>query len=186
VWITDCDGRILLSAGGILRSLCPEGHRADSLLEVFAGNPAALVHVLRALGGETRRDVVALGEAVLDMQWTPLTGNGGEVTGLVVIGVDAAEQLQREARARREQAVAEQLAQLQSDYIAASSHHLRTPLTAIVEHYDGRFELIYFAEFKKTYPMPDEAVESIEIEDAPLNNQPAPAMEGLKLPGTAV
>lgn len=51
-------------------------------------------------------------------------------------------------------------------------------LTAIVEHFDGRFELVDFAEFKKTYPLPDEATESaegLEADEAPTAKPVLPA-----------
>jgi UDP-2,3-diacylglucosamine pyrophosphatase LpxH len=41
-------------------------------------------------------------------------------------------------------------------------------LTAIVEHFDGHFEIIDFNEFKKSYPLADEVIESAEIEESPI------------------
>jgi hypothetical protein len=38
-------------------------------------------------------------------------------------------------------------------------------LTAIVEHFDGRFELIDFADFRKEYPLEDESAESADNQD---------------------
>jgi len=56
-----------------------------------------------------------------------------------------------------------------ADKMIGDIHYLNSgdwveSLTAIIEHHDGRFELIDFAEFIKTYPMPDEATEGIELE----------------------
>ena len=38
-------------------------------------------------------------------------------------------------------------------------------LTAIVEHYDGRFELIDFADFRKDYPMEDDTGDAADGQD---------------------
>jgi UDP-2,3-diacylglucosamine pyrophosphatase LpxH len=77
-----------------------------------------------------------------------------------------------------------------ADKMIGDIHYLNSgdwveSLTAIVEHYDGRFELVDFAEFKKTYPLPDEASENSENEEPAVNNQSEPTMEGLKVPGSA-
>lgn len=70
-----------------------------------------------------------------------------------------------------------------ADRMIGDIHYLNSgdwveSLTAIVEHYDGRFELVEFAEFKKTYPLPDESIESSEPEElsAPETPNPAPAV----------
>ncbi|MFT3782221.1 MAG: UDP-2,3-diacylglucosamine diphosphatase [Nibricoccus sp.] len=47
-------------------------------------------------------------------------------------------------------------------------------LTAIVEHFDGRFELIDFATFRQTYPMPDAVSESAEPDDQNQTTAQAP------------
>jgi len=123
---------VLLATGAVQRALGHEQHAGNSLVDLYAGNPTAIEHFRRALGGESQRALVSVGNVMLDTQWTPLRGALGSVTGLVVVAIDATEQVHRMAEAQHERATAEQLAQLQSDYIAASSHVLRTPLTAIV------------------------------------------------------
>ena len=65
-----------------------------------------------------------------------------------------------------------------ADKMIGDIHYLNSgdwveSLTAIVEHYDGRFELIDFAEFKKQYPLPDDVTEGAEIEEAPVSHSPA-------------
>jgi UDP-2,3-diacylglucosamine pyrophosphatase LpxH len=59
-----------------------------------------------------------------------------------------------------------------ADHMIGDIHYLNSgdwveSLTAIVEHVDGRFELIDFAEFKKTYPLPAETAEAAEPEETP-------------------
>jgi len=59
-----------------------------------------------------------------------------------------------------------------ADKMIGDIHYLNSgdwveSLTAIVEHHDGRFELVEFTEFIKTYPMPAEAAENTESEDLP-------------------
>ncbi len=59
-----------------------------------------------------------------------------------------------------------------ADKMIGDVHYLNSgdwveSLTAIIEHHDGRFELIDFADFVRIYPMPDEATDSIEVEDSP-------------------
>jgi len=66
-----------------------------------------------------------------------------------------------------------------ADKMIGDIHYLNSgdwveSLTAIVEHYDGRFELIDFAEFKKQYPLADDVAESIEIEEVPVSTAPSP------------
>ena len=69
-----------------------------------------------------------------------------------------------------------------ADHMIGDIHYLNSgdwveSLTAIVEHNDGRFELVEFTEFKKTYPLPDEAAEVSEPEEltTPAATSPAPA-----------
>jgi UDP-2,3-diacylglucosamine pyrophosphatase LpxH len=67
-----------------------------------------------------------------------------------------------------------------ADRMIGDIHYLNSgdwveSLTAIVEHFDGRFELIEFAEFQKIYPLPDESVDAVEAEDLPARSAPAPA-----------
>jgi len=69
-----------------------------------------------------------------------------------------------------------------ADHMIGDIHYLNSgdwveSLTAIVEHYDGRFELIDFAEFKKQFPLPVEAAESSEIEEASVYLPPATTLE---------
>lgn len=45
-------------------------------------------------------------------------------------------------------------------------------LTAVVEHYDGRFELIDFARFRLEYPLEDESAEATELLDAAESGSP--------------
>lgn len=62
-----------------------------------------------------------------------------------------------------------------ADHMIGDIHYLNSgdwveSLTAIVEHNDGRFELVEFAEFKKNYPLPDESAEASEPEDLTASN----------------
>jgi len=41
-------------------------------------------------------------------------------------------------------------------------------LTAIVEHADGRFELVEFADFRKTFPLEEEVSEAMELPAKPV------------------
>lgn len=70
-----------------------------------------------------------------------------------------------------------------ADRMIGDIHYLNSgdwveSLTAIVEHNDGRFELIEFAEFKKTYPLPDESAEASEPEEQTTPSAPSPAPAG--------
>ena len=54
-----------------------------------------------------------------------------------------------------------------ADRMMGDVHYLNSgdwveSLTAIVEHYDGRFELIDFAGFRREYPMDDENTDAAE------------------------
>jgi UDP-2,3-diacylglucosamine pyrophosphatase LpxH len=54
-----------------------------------------------------------------------------------------------------------------ADRMMGDVHYLNSgdwveSMTAIVEHYDGRLEVIEFTNFVKTFPMPVESVESVE------------------------
>jgi UDP-2,3-diacylglucosamine pyrophosphatase LpxH len=69
-----------------------------------------------------------------------------------------------------------------ADRMMGEVHYLNSgdwveSLTAIVEHYDGRFELVDFAEFRKAFPLEEELPEggesSLEVE--PGLNAPASA-----------
>jgi UDP-2,3-diacylglucosamine pyrophosphatase LpxH len=56
-----------------------------------------------------------------------------------------------------------------ADRMIGNIHYLNSgdwveSLTAIVEHYDGRFELIDFTTFLKTYPMDHDASENDGVE----------------------
>lgn len=55
-----------------------------------------------------------------------------------------------------------------ADKMLGDIHYLNSgdwveSLTAVIEHYDGRFELMDFAEFVKTYPMEEDTAEGAEI-----------------------
>jgi len=57
-----------------------------------------------------------------------------------------------------------------ADHMMGDIHYLNSgdwveSLTAIVEHFDGRFELIDFADFRKEYPLEDESAESADNQD---------------------
>jgi UDP-2,3-diacylglucosamine pyrophosphatase LpxH len=54
-----------------------------------------------------------------------------------------------------------------ADRMMGDVHYLNSgdwveSLTAIVEHFDGRMELIDFADFRKEFPLEDEAVEALD------------------------
>lgn len=59
-----------------------------------------------------------------------------------------------------------------ADRMIGDIHYLNSgdwveSLTAIVEHHDGRFELVEFHQFVKTYPLPDEVNENAGVEELP-------------------
>lgn len=59
-----------------------------------------------------------------------------------------------------------------ADRMMGDVHYLNSgdwveSLTAIVEHFDGRLELVDFATFQKDYPMEPDSVESVEIASEP-------------------
>lgn len=57
-------------------------------------------------------------------------------------------------------------------------------LTAIVEHHDGRFELIDFGTFRQTYPLPSETTE--ESPEEPVETPPESAVATTDAPPVAV
>jgi len=59
-----------------------------------------------------------------------------------------------------------------ADRMYGNIHYLNSgdwveSLTAIVEHADGRFELVEFSDFRKTFPLEDEASETAELPATP-------------------
>jgi hypothetical protein len=69
-----------------------------------------------------------------------------------------------------------------ADSMIGDIHYLNSgdwveSLTAIVEHHDGRFELVEFANFQKAYPLPDESVDVVEAEELNTPGTPAPAVK---------
>jgi UDP-2,3-diacylglucosamine pyrophosphatase LpxH len=67
-----------------------------------------------------------------------------------------------------------------ADKMLGDIHYLNSgdwveSLTAIVEHYDGRFELIEFSQFVKDFPLDDEVPEAAEAPEAATIHEPSPA-----------
>ncbi|GBF05809.1 sensor domain-containing diguanylate cyclase [Deinococcus aerius] len=110
LWTADAAGTFTLVEGRGLAALGanPAELVGRSVREVFAGDPAVLANLDRALAGESFTTQVAVGGRIFEAHYAPLHDAGGRPVGLVGTGYDvtAAVQAQREAVRAREQAEA--------------------------------------------------------------------------------
>lgn len=110
LWTADAAGTFTLVEGRGLAALGanPAELVGRSVREVFAGDPAVLANLDRALAGESFTTQVAVRGRIFEAHYAPLHDAGGRPAGLVGTGYDvtAAVQAQREAVRAREQAEA--------------------------------------------------------------------------------
>jgi diguanylate cyclase (GGDEF)-like protein/PAS domain S-box-containing protein len=98
IWAVDRDGVITLSDGQGLHSLGlkPGELVGRSALEVYAGAPALIAAIRRALGGEGFVAEIPVGDRVLETWCAPVRHNDGAVTGVNGLSLDITERVRTE------------------------------------------------------------------------------------------
>jgi diguanylate cyclase (GGDEF)-like protein/PAS domain S-box-containing protein len=103
LWATDALGVFTISEGQGLAALGfkPGEVVGRSVFEVYRDHPEILARHRRALAGETFTSVGQVGAVALSVQYAPLLGPAGEVTGMIGVGTDVTEQRRTEEALRQ-------------------------------------------------------------------------------------
>lgn len=143
LWTTDMAGLFTLSEGRALQDLgsAPGRSVGRPVREVYAGHPAILANVDRALAGERFTDQVQVGRRVYEARYAPLHDAEGRQVGAVGTGYDVTDTVraQREAVRAREQAEAllELSRVLEADLAAPTPELARGALAALGRVLEG-------------------------------------------------
>jgi signal transduction histidine kinase/CheY-like chemotaxis protein len=141
LFATDSRGALLLLEGRGLAALglAPRGYLGDSVYEVFAGLPALLDGVRRALKGMSLRGVFEFTDRHFETWTAPFHDADGRQLGAIGVATDISESVRSERRLRelneklelaRDEAI--EASRAKSAFLANMSHELRTPLNAII------------------------------------------------------
>ncbi len=103
LWATDAAGVFTLSEGKGLSALGlrPGEVVGRSVFEFYRDYPDILARHRRALAGETFTSVGQVGPVALAVQYAPLRGAAGEITGMIGVGTDVTEQRRSEEALRQ-------------------------------------------------------------------------------------
>ncbi|MDC0717608.1 response regulator [Nannocystis sp. bb15-2] len=138
---TDVRGALLLLEGRGLQALGlePRGYLGEPVYEVFAGLPALLDGVRRALKGLSLRGVFEFTDRHFETWTAPFHDAHGTQLGAIGVATDISESVRSEQRLRelneklevaRDEAI--EASRAKSAFLANMSHELRTPLNAII------------------------------------------------------
>ena len=141
LFAVDGRGALLLLEGRGLATLGLEvrGYVGESVYEVFAGLPALLDGVRRALKGLALRGVFEFTDRHFETWTAPLCDDQGAQVGAIGVATDISESVRSERRLRelnekleiaRDEAI--EASRAKSAFLANMSHELRTPLNAII------------------------------------------------------
>jgi len=141
LFATDGRGALLLLEGRGLSALGIEArnHAGESVYEVFAGLPALLDGVRRALKGLSLRGVFEFTDRHFETWTAPFHDERGQQLGAIGVATDVSEGVRSERRLRelnerleaaRDEAI--EASRAKSAFLANMSHELRTPLNAII------------------------------------------------------
>jgi len=117
----DGEGRFVLAEGQVIGrfGLKAEHGIGRSALRWFKDYPQVVDHIGRSLKGETVHGVVEMQGFVLDMCWTPRFGEGGAVTGVVMLATDVTERARAEEALRSASEFRDLVMESTTDAIAA-------------------------------------------------------------------
>ncbi|MCY1055830.1 response regulator [Nannocystis sp. SCPEA4] len=141
LFATDARGALLLLEGRGLAALGlePRGYLGEPVYEVFAGLPALLDGVRRALKGLSLRGVFEFTDRHFETWTAPFHDAHGTQLGAIGVATDISESVRSEQRLRelneklevaRDEAI--EASRAKSAFLANMSHELRTPLNAII------------------------------------------------------
>src|SRR4051812_48756424 len=90
LFATDREGRILVSEGGLLEAIGrkPGEVVGRSAFNQFTDVPWVIASIHRVLGGNEHTVIGQLNERWLEVRYTPLREDSGEVVGMVGFAVD--------------------------------------------------------------------------------------------------
>lgn len=109
----------------------PTARLGTSVLELFENAvPDIRAQFQLALSGEETSSVIALGDVMLDVRYSPLRDKQGNRTGIIGVATDITERLKTE-RLQIELEKEHEIVSLKERFIATASHDFRTPLTII-------------------------------------------------------
>jgi PAS domain S-box-containing protein len=101
----DANGRFTLSEGRGLELLGLEPGQVvgQSAFETYAGTPAVVESLRRALGGEEFTTVVEFGSLAFETCYTPMRDEKGDITGVIGLATDVTERRELEQQLRHAQ-----------------------------------------------------------------------------------
>jgi signal transduction histidine kinase len=139
IWTTDARLHVLSVMGGGLAQIGIDasqyvGHILDGLAGLEDQRARILAAHDQALHGEPADYDLAIGGRVFEVRTEALRDTQGQIVGTVGLALDRTDRRRMAEQLARERSEAERLAELdrlRSDFIATTSHNLKTPLTAI-------------------------------------------------------
>lgn len=111
LWATDAQGVFTLSEGRGLTDigLVPEAAVGQRVEVLYAGSPAVIDNVRRALAGESFTVAVDAAGRVFESSYAPTYGEDGAISGAMGVGYDVTERVRAEQQERRVRLYAEAL-----------------------------------------------------------------------------
>ena len=103
IWIIDREGIITLSEGEGLKK---QGFQSKdwlgkSVIKEFAHDPEMISQFQRALKGEESRHKIAIGDLILDVEYTPLYDEQHKINGILSVAIDITEKVLSQEELRR-------------------------------------------------------------------------------------